>query len=381
MIDTIERPTRDSRRPSWVVVDCAAIAENTRLMRRCVGARVGVLGVVKADGYGHGAELAARAMLLGGAGRLGVSSVGEGLKLRAAGIDAPILVLGHTPPEDAPAAVCAGLALSVGAIETVVAASRAARTLERSAELHLKVDTGMHRLGLLPHRVAAFLRDARGLPCLDWQGISTHFATADEPERPELAAQLAIFKRVVERARQDGWCFRVVHAANSAAALGRPEARFDMVRAGLALYGFAPSAAALPAGFRPALSFRTRVARVVTLPRDSPISFGGEYRTESARRIATLGVGYADGLRRSPPWRAVLVRGRRAPIVGRICMDYAMADVTHIPGVAVGDEVVLLGAQGREVIAAEEVAAWLGTSVYEVLATIAPGAPRLTISE
>jgi alanine racemase len=239
----------------------------------------------------------------------------------------------------------------------------------------------MHRLGLLPHQVGDFLRAARGLPWLDWQGIYTHFATADEPERPELGMQLACFSQVIQCVRRAGWRFPIVHAANSAAALGCPAARFDMVRAGLALYGLAPSAAPLPQGFRPALSARTHVARVAELPAGSPISYGGDYRTPGVRRIATIAAGYADGLRRSPPWRTVLIRGRRAPIVGRICMDYAMADVSAIPGVAVGDEVVLLGSQGPEAIGPAEVAHWLGTSAYEVLATIAPGARRVAAGD
>src|SRR5262245_60042493 len=324
-------------RPAWVEVDLDAIAGNTRQLRTIVGSGVAVLGVVKADGYGHDAVLAARAMLCGGATSLGVATVGEGLRLRAAGIAAPILVLGYTPPEQVSAALRADLMLSVGALETVQAATCAARELGRPAQLHLKIDSGMHRLGLVPQQVGAFLLAVRALPGLDWQGIYTHFATADEPERPELSAQLDRFLAVVESARLGGWRFPVVHAANSAAALWRPEARLDMVRAGIALYGVAPGDAPLPAGFRPALAFRTQIVRVADLPPGSPVSYGGDYSTPAERRIATIPVGYADGLRRSPPWRAVLVRGRRAPIVGRICMDYTMVDVTEVPGAAVGD--------------------------------------------
>jgi alanine racemase len=377
MAKVLEQAARTGERQCQVAIDRAAIAENTRQLRQIVGPHTRVLGIVKADGYGHGVELAARAMLCGGACQLGVSTVGEGLRLRAAGIDAPILVLGYTSPEHVAQGIGDDLALSVDAIETAVAASHAARALGRAAIVHLKIDTGMHRLGLLPRQVDMFLQAARELPCLDWRGIFTHFATADAPERPELHAQLAVFNSVVSSARRQGWQFPVVHAANSAAALGSSEARFGMVRAGLALYGLPPGAAPLPPGFRPALSFHTRVARVAELPAGSPISYGADYRTSRPSRIATIAVGYADGLRRSPPWRAVLIRGWRAPIVGRICMDYAMVDVTHIPGVAVGDAVTLLGAQGPETIGAEEVARWLGTSVYEVLATIAPGQPRV----
>jgi len=373
---TWEEPFAPIDRPAWVEVDINAIADNTRRLCAIVGAGVEVLGVVKADGYGHGAELAAGAMLCGGAVGLGVATVGEGRRLRGAGIEAPILVLGHTPVEQVEVALLADLTISVGAIETARAAAYAARELGRPARLHLKIDSGMHRLGLLPREVGAFLLAVGDLPGLDWQGIYTHFATADEPERPELSAQLGRFVAVVEEARRASWRFPVVHAANSAAALWRPEARLGMVRAGIALYGVAPGDAPLPAGFRPALSFRTRIVRVAELPGGSPVSYGGEYITDGARRIATIPAGYADGLRRSPPWRAALVRGRRAPIVGRICMDYAMLDVTDVPGVSMGDEVTLLGAQGRERITAEEVAGWLGTSVYEVLAALLPRGRR-----
>ncbi len=369
-------PQVEFERPAWVEVDVAAIAENTRLLRRIVGPRVAVMGVVKANGYGHGAALAAQAMLRGGASYLGVAAVGEGLRLRDAGIGAPILVLGHTPPEQVVAALGAGLALSVGALTTAAAASRAARELGRPATLHLKIDTGMHRLGLLPHEAGAFLQAARGLPDIEWEGIYTHFATADEPERTETAAQLERFAGVVGHAHRAGWRFPIVHAANSAAALWHPESCLDMVRSGIALYGIAPGDTPLPDGFRSALSFRTRIARVAGLPPGSPVSYGAEYITPTERRIATIPVGYADGFRRSPPWRAVLVRGRWAPVVGRICMDYAMVDVTEIPGAAIGDEVTLLGAQDTGAISAEEVAGWLGASAYEVVTTILPRGPR-----
>jgi Alr-MurF fusion protein len=376
----LEESLEAAARPAWVEVDGEAIASNTRRLRAIVGSEVAVLGIVKADGYGHGAILAARAMLCGGATSLGVATVGEGQRLRAAGIVVPILVLGYTPAEQVRAALRADLELSVGALETARAAACAACELGRPARLHLKIDSGMHRLGLLPRQVGAFLQAAGELPNLDWQGIYTHFATADEPARPELSAQLDRFLAVVEDARHAGWRFPIVHAANSAAALWRPEARLDMVRAGIALYGVAPGDAPLPAGFCPALAFRTRIVRLAELPPGSPVSYGGDYVTAGARRIATIPAGYADGLRRSPPWRAALVRGRRTPIVGRICMDYAMLDVSDIPGVAIGDEVALLGTDGAATITAEELAGWLGTSAYEVLATILPRGKRIAVS-
>jgi Alr-MurF fusion protein len=366
-------------RPAWIEVAVEAIAQNTCLLRRIVGPRAAVMGVVKANAYGHGAAQAAAAMLRGGAAHLGVATVGEGQRLRAAGIGAPILVLGHTPPEQVHDALCAGLSLSVGALETARAAARAALDIGCTPALHLKIDTGMHRLGLLPHQVGAFLEAARGLRGIAWEGIYTHFAAADESGCEQTVAQLDCFGEVLRQTRRAGWRFSIVHAANSAAALGHPESRLDMVRSGIALYGIAPGDLPLADGFRPALAFRTRIVRLAWLPPGSAVSYGGTYVTPAERQIATIPVGYADGFRRSPPWREVLVGGRRAPVVGRICMDYAMVDVTEVPGAALGDEVTLLGSQGGGTIAAEEVAGWLGTNAYEVVTTLLPRGPRVAV--
>lgn len=210
-----------------------------------------------------------------------------------------------------------------------------------------------------------------------WSGIYTHFACADEPWRPETERQIVTFDQVVSSLRVAGWSFPLLHAANSAGALAFPHSRYSAVRPGIALYGAAPSDdVRLPAGFAPALALNTRVMRVAGLAVGSQVSYGGIYVTPGPRRIATIAAGYADGVRRAPAWREVLVRGQRAPIVGRISMDYAMVDVTDICGAAVGDLVTLLGPQEDAEISAEEVAGWLGTSAYEVLTTILPGEPR-----
>jgi alanine racemase len=359
------------QRHAWVDVDADALCGNAAALQRIVGRGVRMWGVVKADGYGHGAVLAARALLAGGAWGLAVATVAEGRRLRQAGIGAPILVIGYTAPEQVVDALEADITLTVCGAETFWAAAQTGRLCGRPLALHLKIDTGMHRLGLLPHEVAPFLDAAAGEPGVVWEGICTHIACADEPEHPENARQIALFEEVLSSVRASGWHFPMVHAANSAATLALPHARYDAVRPGLALYGCPPVAGAeLPPEFCPALAFRTRVVRVAELPPGSPVSYGATYCTPGPRRIATIAAGYADGLRRSPPWREVLIQGRRAPIVGRICMDYAMVDVSDIPEAACGDEVTLLGAQGGARITADEVAAWLGTSSYEVLTTL-----------
>lgn len=367
---TPERCMIDQRH-AWVDVDADALRGNTAALRRLIGRDVRIWGVVKADGYGHGAVLAARALLEGGAWGLAVATVPEGRRLRAAGVRAPILVIGYSAPEQVVDALEAGLALTVCGPETFWAAAAAGRAHGRPLALHLKIDTGMHRLGLLPHEVAPFLEAASIESGVLWEGICTHLACADEPAHPENAHQLALFEDVLATVRAAGWRFPMVHAANSAATLALPHSRYQAVRPGLALYGCPPlPGRSLPPGFRPGLAFRTRVVRVADLPPGSPVSYGATFRTSGPARIATIAAGYADGLRRSPPWREVLVQGRRAPVVGRICMDYAMVDVSHIPGVACGDEVTLLGCQGDAQISADEVAAWLGTSSYEVLTTL-----------
>ncbi len=358
-------------RPAHTAVDYTAIEGNTRATRQLLGPSVEIIGVVKANAYGHGAVRAAQAMLAGGVTRLAVSTTAEGQQLRAAGIGAPILVLGHTPPERVEAALHDNLALMVGDADTLHAAAAAGRATGKPGKLHLKIDTGMHRLGLLPHEVCSFLATARSLHGVTWEGVFTHFATADEPWLPLFDQQVCCFEEVLASLRAEGWHFPLVHAANSAAALWQPHTRFNAVRAGIALYGVSPSnEMPLPASFRPAMSFHSYVTRVADLPPGSPISYGARYITIRQQRIATVAAGYADGLRRSPPWREVLVHGQRAPIVGRVCMDYVMIDVTHIADVDVGDDVVLMGMQDEGMIGAHEVAEWLDTSAYEVLTTV-----------
>ena len=257
--------------------------------------------------------------------------------------------------------------------------SRAATDLRRIARVHLKVDTGMGRLGLLPDQVVPFVEEIRSLPGLDLEGIFTHFSVADDADLGYTRWQLAHFQEVLDRLDQIGVTFRFVHCANSAATLRLPETRFNMVRLGLMMYGLQPSShVPLPVGFRPALAWKTTIAQVKTLPPGSYVSYGNTYRTEKGETIAVIPVGYADGFRRAPThWQVVLVRGRRAPIVGRVCMDQTMIHVSHIPNVRVGDEVVLIGRQGNDEITAEEVADWLGTINYEVVSEILARVPRI----
>ncbi len=367
-------------RPTWLQVDLDAIAHNLHWVRRAAGDKVAVMVVLKADGYGHGAVRIARTAINNGAKMLGVACLSEGVALRRAGINAPILILGYTPAWQARDAVRSDITAAVFDLDTIRAFSRAAGEVGRTARVHVKVDTGMGRLGLLPPDVLPFLRQASTLPNLVVEGLFTHFSVADDADKSYTRRQLARFKTILERAQASRLRPPLVHAANSAAILSVPEARFDMVRLGIALYGLAPSAdTPLPPEFRPALSFKTRVAQVKTLSPGSYVSYGNTYQTRSQERIAVIPVGYADGFRRAPAhWGYVLVRGQRAPIVGRVCMDQTMIEVTHIPGVRQGDEVVLIGKQGDEQITVEQVAGRLGTIGYEVIAEILARVPRVS---
>lgn len=365
----------DPGRPTWVHLDLSAIADNVRALRAHAG--VPLMVVLKGDGYGHGAARVARAALAAGAESLAVATLGEGRALRAQGINAPILVLGYTPPWQVADAIRLDLMITLFDDDTAQALSAAAAELGRPARVHIKADTGMARLGLPPAEVGPFLHRLRDRPGIEPVGLYTHFARADEADPTPTTQQLARFQAILTEITSAGLRPPIVHAANSAATLRFPAARFDMVRPGLACYGLAPSLdAPLLPGMRPALSFYSEVAQVRAHPAGTPISYGGVYVTPRPARIATIPVGYADGLRRSPPWREVLIRGRRAPIVGRICMDYIMVDVTGIPGVQRGDAVTIIGRQGDDAIWVDEIAGWLGTISYEVLTGILPRVPR-----
>ena len=367
--------SRPVERPTWIEVDLAAIAQNASTLKAIVGPDVALMAVVKADGYGHGALRVAQTALLNGATWLGVATVSEAQPLRHAGIEAPILVLGYTPAWQARDAVRLGLRVTLFSLDVAQSLSAAARALGRQVAVHIKVDTGMHRLGLPADEVLDFVEAVAALDGLRVEGLFTHFSVADSAEgwyTTFTQRQLDAFGAVLAALDERGMRPPIVHAANSAGTLAWPAAHFDMVRPGIALYGLAPSAdVALPDGLRPALSWKTQIAQVKRLPPDSYISYGATYRTATEEQIAVIPVGYADGFRRAPQnWGEVLVRGQRAPLVGRVCMDQAMIRVDHIPSVRQGDEVVLIGQQGAARLSAEEVAARLGTISYEVVSEI-----------
>lgn len=365
-------------RTNYVEIDEAAIAGNARALCRVIRPGAALMAVVKADGYGHGGALAARAALRGGASMLAVATAEEGEALREEGIVAPVLVLGNVEPNSAGAAVRLGLDQTVCDRPGIAALEEAARTLGKRVPVHLKLDTGMGRLGVRdPGEAAALAQAIADADHLSFAGVFTHFACADDPSADAYTRmQLGRFLDMLQVIRRSPGSSPLRHAANSAATLRFPQAHFDMVRVGIALYGAPP--ADPPALLRPAMRWVTRTSMVKNLPEGESVSYGAAFTARRPTRLMVLPVGYADGYRRSLGGRAqVLVRGRRAPIVGRICMDQCMADVTDVPDCMAGDEVVLLGAQETEVISADELAGWMGTIAYEALLAPSARVPRV----
>ena len=376
-------------RPTEAVVDLAAIVSNYRLACE-VGARPSI-AVVKANAYGHGAVPVARALVQAGCPMLAVALVEEGLELREAGLAAPILVLGGAYDDRFDLLVRHRLTPLVFRPDHVSALAAAARQLGTTAAAHLKLDTGMGRIGVPPPELGAFVEAVRAARDVRIEGVCTHFANADLVPREVTERQVRAFDEAVKVLSSAGFPIRFRHLANSAGTIEFPAARQDLTRPGIMLYGLLPfgpgeerSAVATAVGGRlqPALTWRTAITHVKTVAPGTAISYGGRWTAARTSRIATLPVGYADGYSRRLSGRPgfgcadVLVRGRRAPITGTVCMDMLMVDVTDVPGAEVGDEVVLLGAQGSERISADELAEKAGTISYEILCAVGHRVPR-----
>ncbi len=373
----------------WAEIDLDAIAHNVRELRRITRPSARLMAVVKADGYGHGAEAVARTALANGADMLAVARIDEGVQLRRAGFDAPILVMGPTFPGFTDRIIDYDLIQGVTSLAS--ARELAARAVQRKAVIpvHIKVDSGMGRLGLVPDcgapgrdaRLPA-VEEVRALSHLDGlrlEGIFTHFAAADETDKSFAELQLDIFSTFLDRLSRAGIDCGLRHAANSAAVIDLPRAHLDAVRPGIALYGLYPSRAVdlSKVELRPALALKSRILQVKAVPAGFPVSYGMTWQAPCATRIATVATGYADGIQRRLSNRGrMLVHGIEVPIVGRVCMDLIMLDVGAVEGVAVGDEVVIIGRQGDAEISADTVADLLDTINYEVVFTNFARVPR-----
>lgn len=362
-----------------VVVHLDRLTRNLRRLQDLVGDRA-VWPVVKADAYGHGARIVARHLADAGCHTFGVADVEEAAALIDAGVEATIVVLSAALPEHSEALVAYGCEPVVCTLEMAESLARAAARAGRRVSVHLKVDTGMGRIGVRPDQVPGFLERCRDLPALRVRGLMSHFPCADAADKSFSRRQVEEFRRVVEATR--GYPIDVRHMANSAAVFDLPESHFDAVRPGIALYGLRPSAAIENPRIRdlePVLEWTTRITFLKEVPAGVGLSYGHAFRTRRPSLIATVPAGYADGLRRSLSNRLeVLVRGVRCAQVGHITMDMSLVDVTSLRGrVELGDEVVLIGRQGDEEVTADELAAKLGTISYEIVSAISHRVPRV----
>ena len=385
--------------PVWAEIDLAAIAHNVQEVRRITKPTSKVLAVVKANAYGHGAVEVSKAALANGASWLGVARISEAVALRQAGIAAPVLVLGYIPPEQSSEVVNNNLSQAVYSLEMAAALSREAGKTGGKAKVHIKIDTGMGRIGIWsgPGAVKEIIAIA-GTPRIEIEGLFTHFANADgDLEYTRL--QLDKFMDTVNALRREGLEVPLLHAANSPALLAMPETHLDMVRAGIIIYGLSPTENIRHSGgtiiygpppaddlkldrirLRPAMSLKARVAYVKKAPAGFNVSYGCTYTTSAPTTIATLPLGYADGYPRSLSANGeVLIKGQRRPVIGRVCMDQIMVDLGNDLEVKMGEQAVLLGRQEGAEITANEIATKLNTINYEVVCMINWRVPRLYV--
>jgi alanine racemase len=364
-------------RDTWAEVSLDAIEHNVRLFRASMGRSARLMAVVKAEGYGHGAVEIALTAMEAGADYLGVAFVDEAIQLRHAGVQAPILILGHTPVHAIEEAIRQQLTIAVSSREMLAEVAGRAERLNRQARIHLKVDTGMSRIGFTAEDVLpACLSISHSHTIIE--GIFTHFADADNPDPSFTHGQYDAFVVLLKRLAESGVHIPIKHCCNSAAAMKFPDMHMDMVRVGIALYGLSPLPEALPSfPLREAMQLKTKISFVKTVNKNKPVSYGLTFVTEMDSLVATLPVGYADGLSRQlSNTGLVLVRGKRVPIIGRVCMDQTMIDVTSLPDLSAGEEVTLFGMSEGDGISIRETAALMNTIPYEVVCLVGKRVPR-----
>lgn len=372
-------------RPTIAQIDLAALRHNYAVIRRTIKPDCGLLAIVKADAYGHGFMDVALELEKLGVTAFGVAFLAEGIQLRKSGIDRPILILGGIYPGQQKKCVGFNLSTAVFDIEQAIALDAAAARLYRPAKIHVKIDTGMGRLGVPAHKAEEFFSALKKLKNIEVEGILSHFASADELDdsgRAYTALQAERFSRAVATARQQGFNPTYLHIANSAATFGLDLPLCNLVRPGIALYGALPSADFTGRmELQPVMSLKSRIAMLKRVEPGTSISYARRYTTEASTLVASVPVGYADGYRRSLTNRGeALVRSIRVPVIGTVCMDWIMLDVSQVPQVQVGDEVILLGsdAEGHS-IRAEELADWSGTIAYEFFCGISKRVPRIYV--
>ena len=369
-------------RPTYAEVDLDAIRHNYHVMRSRLGVGVKLLGIVKADAYGHGAAPVARTLEEVGADMFGVALVEEGIELRAAGIQKPILIMGLLPPEEVPAAIEHRLAATIDDLATALELETQAARCHGRLHVHLKIDTGMNRLGVRAEEAPQAFAAVSRLQHLAIDGAYTHFACADGEDDGVSEQQLARLSAALAGMRSAGASVPLVHSANSAAILSIREAHFGMVRSGLALYGVRPCAAASDAGLRPALSLHSRVVHLKRVRRGEGVSYGHTWRAARDSVLGLVPIGYADGYRRALSNRGqVRIAGRLCPVVGVVCMDATLVDLTDLVAPSVGQPATLIEADNSSPISADAIARLCQTIPYEILTGIGRRVPRIYCHE
>ncbi len=360
---------------TWLEIDLGAIKNNVKEIIKLTNTEV--MAVIKANGYGHGVLQVANAVVDAGAIWLGVARMEEALNLRKSGVKAKVMVLGYSPVRSIPEAIQNDIHVAIYDEKRAYRYAEQVKKTSGKLQAHLKVETGMGRLGMPLNQVEDFLTAFQSNHEIEIDGIFTHFARADETQAESANQQLEIFNSLLKQLREKGLCPATVHAANSAAVINYPEAHFDLVRPGIAIFGMNPSPeTVLPDSFKPAITWKAKIVSLREYPPGQGISYGSIYVTSKHERIGVIPVGYGDGFRREDG-QQVLIRGQIVDVVGRVCMDQCMLQLDSVPDAEVGDEVVLLGKQGEQAITADDLAAKWGTINYEVICGLADRLPRL----
>ncbi|MBN1903006.1 alanine racemase [Candidatus Sumerlaeota bacterium] len=366
-------------RPTVALVSLSAVRDNIKAIREKIGQDCRVMAVVKADAYGHGMIPVAKSALEAGAAWLGIATVDEAVSLRESGFRAPVLLLGPSFPEDAETLVSHDISVALGAFDVARALGKAGLKLHKKALVHLKVDTGMGRFGFWWKDLASRLSDLKKIRGIHLQGCFTHFAVSDIADFSYTRWQISNFRQFLAAAQKEKVSFDIVHAANSGAILQHPDSWFDLVRAGVMIYGMLPDKETTPSiSIKPVMTLKTKLVQIHERPKGRFLSYGCAFQTRRKSRIGILPIGYGDGFSRRLSNRGeVIIRGCRAPIVGRVCMDQVLVDVTDIPAASIGDDVLLWGQNGNDTLKVEEVASWMDTITYEVTCALGKRVPRI----
>lgn len=368
-------------RDTVVEINLDAVKHNVREFKKHVNDKnIAMMAAVKANGYGHGAVEVAKAAIEAGVNQLAVAFVDEGIELREAGVTVPILVLGYIPVEAAKDAIEYDIMMTVYRIEDLKGINEIAKELEKKARIQVKIDTGMSRIGLQEEEVRPFLEELNNMKYVEIEGMFTHYSTADEIDKTYTNMQTSLFEKAVNTAKEMGIYLPYIHSSNSAGSMEVSNTFQNMVRVGIGVYGMYPSREVdhTVVSLEPALSLKSKVAHIKHAKKDRGVSYGNTYVTTGEEWIATVPIGYADGYNRLLSNKGqALINGIRVPVLGRVCMDQLMLDVTKAMPVHVGDEVVFYGKQGEEEIPVEEIADMLGTINYEVTCMLDRRIPRV----